>query len=108
MGIQVLRVSSKSDPPWQFKIWLDQILTAVTVKENFHTKMRSGDQNKGLRDPPTKPEISRNGEDAREKQVRLQRDNVERVDFLQDNEKSKRLKNGPSLYYNEAQKTSGR
>ena len=77
MGIQVLRVSSKSDPPWQFKIWLDQISTAVKGKENFHTELRSGDQNEGLRDPPTRPEIPRNGENAREKQAGLLRDNVE-------------------------------
>ena len=87
MGLQVFLVSSKSDPPWQFRIWLDKILTAVTEKENFQTELCSADQNKVLRDTPTRPEISMNGEDAREKQARLLRDNVERVELLQDNEK---------------------
>ena len=34
MGISVFWISSNSDPPWNFEIWLDQFLLAVTVKGN--------------------------------------------------------------------------
>ena len=59
--IKVCWVSSKSDPPWQLKIWLEQSLTAVTVKENFHTELRSADTNKVLKDLPPRPEIPSQG-----------------------------------------------
>ena len=81
---------------------------AVTVKENFHTELRSADPNKALKDPPPRPETPRNGENAREKQARLLRDNSERVDVLQDNEKQlEGVNNRHSIYYNEVQKILG-
>ena len=88
MGVQVLWVSSLSDPTGQSKIWLEQVLTVKTVKENFLTKLRSADPNKVLKDSSPREEVPSNGEDAREKQARLLRDNLERVDVLQDNEKT--------------------
>ena len=88
MKVQVLWVSSKSDPPGQSKIWLEQVLTAIKVKEYFLTKLRSADPNKVMKDPSPKQEIPRKGADAREKQAKLLRDNVERVDVLQNNEKT--------------------
>ena len=88
MGVQVLWVCSKSDPTGQSKIWLEQVLTVKTVKENLLTKLRSADPNKVLKDPSPREEIPRNGEDVREKQASLLRDNVEKVDVLQDNEKT--------------------
>ena len=82
MEFKLLGVSSKSDQTWQIKICFDQVSTTVTVKENFPTELLSADPNKVLKDPPPRPEITRNGEDAIEKQARLLRDNVERVDIL--------------------------
>ena len=89
MGIQIFWVSSKSDPPWQFNFLLEQSLSAVTVKENFHTELRSADPKKVLKDPSPRPETPRNGEDSRENQAKLLRDNVERLDVLQVMKKAK-------------------
>ena len=35
----VLWASANLDPPWQFKIWLEQFLMAVTVKENVNPEI---------------------------------------------------------------------
>ena len=35
MGNPVFWASASSDPPWNFETWFDQILLAVTVKENL-------------------------------------------------------------------------
>ena len=34
MGIPVFWTTAKSDPPWKFKVWFDQFLMAIAVKEN--------------------------------------------------------------------------
>ena len=69
----------------QFKIWLEQFSTAVTVKENVHTELRSADPNKCWkthhRDRTSQGTAKMLGKN------RPLRDNVERVDVLQDNEK---------------------
>ena len=36
MGTPVFWTSAKSDLPWNFKIWFDQFLLAVTMKENVN------------------------------------------------------------------------
>ena len=39
MGIPVFWASTNLDPPWQFKIWFEQFLMAVTVKENVNPEV---------------------------------------------------------------------
>ena len=39
MGIPVFWTTSNSDPPWNFKIWLDQFLLTVTVKESVNPEL---------------------------------------------------------------------
>ena len=39
MGIPVFWTTANSDPPWNFKIWLDQFLLAVTVKESVNPEL---------------------------------------------------------------------
>ena len=39
MGIPVFWTSASSDPPWNFKIWLDQFMLAVTVKESVNPEI---------------------------------------------------------------------
>ena len=34
MGVPVFWTTANSDPPWNFRVWFDQFLMAVTVKEN--------------------------------------------------------------------------
>ena len=39
MGTPVFWPSANLDPPWQLKIWFEQFLMTVTVKENVHQEV---------------------------------------------------------------------
>ena len=40
MEIPVFWASANIDPPWQFRIWFEQFLMAVTVKENVNPEVK--------------------------------------------------------------------
>ena len=63
MGILVFWATANLDPPWQFKIWLEQFLMAVTVKENVNPETMLEDPKDTLEEPPPRPETLREGED---------------------------------------------
>ena len=63
MGIPVFWGTANLDPPWQFKIWLEQFLMAVTVKENVNPEVMLKDLKEVLEEPPPRPEPPRQGED---------------------------------------------
>ena len=97
MGIPVFWTTANSDPPWNFKIWLDQFLLAVTVKESVNPELLLEEPREVLLEPrlETKPSV---GAEARDK---LARDRV----LLENEERRAR---GPkvchNVYYNEVQK----
>ena len=50
MGIPVFWTTAQSDSPWNFKIWFDQFLLAVTVKENKNPEILMKDPKPILED----------------------------------------------------------
>ena len=59
MGNPVFWTTAHSDPPWNFKIWLDQFLLAVTVKENVNPELLLEEQREALIEPLPRPETPR-------------------------------------------------
>ena len=65
MGIPVFWTTANSDPPWNFKIWLDQFLLAVTVEESMKPELLLEEPKKILLEPLPGPETQREQENAR-------------------------------------------
>ena len=59
MGIPVFWTTANSDPPWNFKIWLDQLLLAVTVKESVNPELLLEEPKEVLLEPLPRPETPR-------------------------------------------------
>ena len=59
MGIPVFWASANLDPPWNFKIWFQQFLMAVTVKENVNPEIILEEPKDILEEPPPRPETLR-------------------------------------------------
>ena len=106
MGIPVFWTSARSDPPWNFKVWLDQFLLAVTVKESVNPDMLLEEPKEVIEEPM--PRLETPGEQEtvqatrdREARERLRRDRV----TLENGEKRERgPKVGHNVFYNEVQK----
>ena len=64
IGITVFWTTANSDPPLNFKVWFDQFLMAVTVKENFNPEVILEDPKPVLEEPEPRPETPRDGKDA--------------------------------------------
>ena len=64
MGIPVFWTTANSDPPWNFKIWLDQFLLAVTVKESVNPELLLEEPREILSEPLPQPETPREQENA--------------------------------------------
>ena len=56
MGIPVFWTSANFDPTWNFKIWFDQFLLAVTVKENVSPDVLLEDPKAVVEEPMPRPE----------------------------------------------------
>ena len=81
MGIPVFWTTANSDPPWNFKIWLDQFLLAVTVKESVNPELLLEEPKEVLLEPLPRPETPRENENAqaiaeREARNQLARDRI--------------------------------
>ena len=50
-GIPVFWTTANSDPPWSFKVWFNQFLMAVTVKENVNPEVILEDPKPVLEEP---------------------------------------------------------
>ena len=106
MGIPVYWTTANSDPPWNFKVWLDQFLMAVTVKENVNPEVMLEDPKPVLEEPEPRPETPRDGKSdaataAREARDRLLKD---RVAAENEERRERGPKVGHNIYYNEVQK----
>ena len=56
IGIPVYWTTANSDPPWNFKVWFDQFLMTVTVKENVNPEVMLEDPKPVLEEPEPRPE----------------------------------------------------
>ena len=106
MGIPVFWTTADSDPPWNFKIWLDQFLLAVTVKESVNPELLLEEPKEVLLEPLPRPETPREHENAQAITEREARDQLARGKILLENEerKTRGPKVGHNVYYNEVQK----
>ena len=106
MGIPVFWTTANSDPPWNFKIWLDQFLLAVTVKESVNPELLLEEPKEVLLEPLPRPETPREHENALAITEREAQDQLARDKILLENEerKTRGPKVGHNVYYNEVQK----
>ena len=106
MGIPVFMTTAKSDPPWNFKIWLDQLLLAVTVKESVNPELLLEEPREVLFELLPRLETPREHESAQAIAERAARDKLARDKIVLENEE--RRARGPkvrhNVYYNEVQK----
>ena len=106
MGIPVFWTTAKSNPPWNFKIWLDQFLLAVIVKESVNPELLLEEPREILFEPLPRPETPREQETAQAIAEREARDKLARGKILLENEerRARGPKVGHNVYYNEVQK----
>ena len=106
MGIPVFWTSTGSDPPWNFKIWLDQFMLAVTVKEGVNPEILLEEPKEVIEEPMPRPKTPGENETAqavtdRELRDKLRRDRV----ILENDERRERgLTVGHNVFYNKVQK----
>ena len=89
MGIPVFWTTANFDPPWSFKVWFDQFLMAVTVKENVNPEVNLEDPKPVLEEPEPRPETHREGETAAATAARKARDRLLRDRIAAENEERK-------------------
>ena len=106
MGIPVFWASANLDPPWQFKIWFEQFLMAVTVKENVNPEIILEEPKDILEEPPPRPETPREGENEDARNARILRDKLasDRVVLENEERKTRGPRVGHNVFYNEVQK----
>ena len=106
MRISVFWTTANSDPPWNFKVWFDQFLMAVTVKENVNPEVMLEDPKPVLEEPEPRPETPREGESAAATAAREARDRLlkDRVAVEKEERRERGPKVGHYIYYNEVQK----
>ena len=106
MGIPVFWTTANSDPSWNFKIWLDQFLLAVTVKESVNPELLLEEPREIMFEPLPRPETPREQENEQAIAEREARDKLARDRVLLENEerRARGPKVGHNVYYNEVQK----
>ena len=106
MGITVYWTTANSDPPWNFKVWFDQFLMAVTVKENVNPEVMLEDPKPMLEEPEPRPDTPREGESAAATAAREVRDRLlkDRVAAENEERRERGPKVGHNIYYYEVQK----
>ena len=106
MGKAVFWATANLDPPWQFKIWFELFLRAVTVKENVNPEVMLEDPKNILEEPPPRPETPRDGENEAATTAKNLRDKLATDPVMLEN-KERRTRGprvGHNVYYNEVQK----
>ena len=58
MAIPIFWASANLDTPWQFKVWLEQFLMAITVKENINPENMLEDSKELLEEPQPIPVLN--------------------------------------------------
>ena len=106
MGIPVFWTTANSDPPWNFRIWLDQFFLAVTVKESVDPELLLQEPKEVLLEQLPRPETPREHENPQAIADREARDQLARDKINLENEerRARGPKVGHNVYYNEVQK----
>ena len=106
MGSPVFWTSASSDPPWNFKILLDQFMLVVTVKESVNPEILLEEPKEVIDEPMFRPETPGENETAQAVTVREARDRLRRDRVILENEERRERgpKVGHNLIYYEVQK----
>ena len=106
MGIPVFWTTANSDPPWNFRIWLDPFFLAVTVKESVDPELLLQEPKEVLLEQLPRPEPPREHENAQAIADREARDQLARDKINLENEerRARGPKVGHNVYYNEVHK----
>ena len=106
MGIPVFWMYASSDPPWNFKIWLDQFMLAVTVKESVNPDILLEEPKEVIEEPMPRPETPEEQETVQATTDREARDRLRRGRVILENEERRERgpKVGHNVFYNEVQK----
>ena len=106
MGISVFWTSASSDPPWNFKVWLDQFKLAVTVKENVNPEIILEHPKEVVDEPMPRPDTPGEAQNAQAVTEREARDKLRDKVILENQERRERgAKVGHNVFfYNEVQK----
>ena len=106
MGIPVFWTSASTDPPWNFKVWLDQFKLAVTVKDSVNPDKLLEDPKEVIDEPMPRPETPGEHETAQAIADREERDKARRYKVTLENEERKERgpKVGHNVFYNKVQK----
>ena len=106
MGIPVFWTSTCSDPLWTFKIWLDQFMLAVTVKESVNPDILLEESKEVIEEPMPRPETPGEQETVQATTDREARDRLRRDRVLLENEERRERgpKVGHNVFNNEVQK----
>ena len=106
LGFPVFWTSASSNPPWNFKIWLDQFMLAVTVKENVNPEIILEEPKEVVDEPMPRPETPGETETAQAVTDREQRDRLRRDKVILENQERREPgpKVGHNVFYNEVQK----
>ena len=106
MVIPVFWTSASSDPTWNFKIWLDQFMLAVTVKENVNPEIILEEPKEVVDEPLPRPETPGETETAQAVTDREQRNRLRRDKLIQENQERRERgpKVGHNVFYIEVQK----
>ena len=106
MGIPVFWTSASTDPPWNFKVWLDQFKLAVTVKDSVNPDKLLEDPKEVIDEPMPRPETPGEHETAQAIADREERDKARRDKVTLENEERKErgTKVGHNVFYNKVQK----
>ena len=106
MGIPFFWTSISSDPTWNFQIWLDQFMLAMTVKENVNPEILLEDPKEVIDELIPRPETPGTNEDAQAVADREATDRIARDKVILENQE--RRERGPkvrhNVFYNEVQK----
>ena len=106
MGISVFWTSASSDLPWNFKIWLDQFMLAVTVQESVNPDIYLEEPKEVIEEPVPRPETPGEHETVQATTDREARDRLRRDRVILENEERRERgpKVGHDVFYNEVQK----
>ena len=106
MGIPVFWTTANSDPPWNFRIWLDQFFLAVTVKESVDPELLLQEPKEVLLEQLPRPKTPREHKNAQAIADREARDQLARDKINLENEerRARGPKVGHNVYYIEVQK----
>ena len=76
MGVPVFWTPASSDPQWRLKIWFDQFLLAVTIKENKNLEILLEDPKAVIDEPLPRPETLGTNKDSQAVMDRKARDRL--------------------------------